>query len=206
MIADKNGISLTQFITWNNVGGASCPGLQANVNVCVSIIGHTATITTTTRPATTTAPSNGIQTPQPTQPGMVGNCDAFYFVQPGDGCQKIADKSGISLAQLISWNDVGGASCGGLQANVNVCVSIIGVSPTFVSTTPTSTCATAAPTPTQPGAVCRCKTWHQVRENQFCGDIEALYRITAAQFNAWNPQVGADCRLLFLGYYVCVGV
>jgi hypothetical protein len=204
VIADRHNISLTQLITWNDVGGSNCGGLQANVNVCVSIIGHTPTIITT-KPSTTTQ-TNGIQTPQPTQPGMVNNCDAFYFVKSGDGCQAISDRSGISLGQFITWNDVGGVGCGGLQANVNVCVSVIGHTPTLLTTQPASTCATPHPTPTQPGAVCRCRKYHQVSENQFCADIQKLYGITATQFSSWNPQIASNCGNLFKGYYVCVGI
>ncbi|KAI1151806.1 hypothetical protein F4825DRAFT_451089 [Nemania diffusa] len=219
VIADKNGITLAQFTTWNpQVGGSSCSGLWASVYVCVSIIGHTpTTTTTTTKPptttTTTTSAGNGIATPTPTQPGMVPNCDAFYFVQSGDGCQAIADKNGITLTQFTTWNpQVGGSACTGLWASVYVCVSIIGHTPTTTTTTTKTTTTTvpsctaaSLPSPTQPGAICACKKWHKVVANQYCADIEKLYGITAAQFNAWNPQVGANCGTLWLGYNVCVG-
>ncbi|KAK1657523.1 hypothetical protein BDP55DRAFT_536171, partial [Colletotrichum godetiae] len=72
---------------------------------------------------TTTSPSNGITTPRPTQPGMVGNCDRFYFVEVDDSCASIASKHGISPIQFITWNpNVDGASCSGLRANACICV------------------------------------------------------------------------------------
>ncbi|EHL01784.1 hypothetical protein M7I_2135 [Glarea lozoyensis 74030] len=166
--------------------------------------------TPTQPPVTTTSttPGNGIQTPQPTQPGMVSNCDAFYFVSPGDRCQMIADKNGISLTQFITWNNVGGASCPGLQANVNI-ADRSGISlAQFISWNDVGGASCGG---LQANVnVCQLRYVRpllQLQRNQErCVDAKLGIRITAAQFNAWNPQVGADCRLLFLGYYVCVGV
>lgn len=47
--------------------------------------------------ATTTKPS-------PIMPGVVDNCDGFYKVTSQDGCDTIARKNGISVAQFKSWN------------------------------------------------------------------------------------------------------
>lgn len=95
---------------------------------------------TTTIKATTTK-GNGIATPTPTQPGMVGNCDKFYFVKTGDTCQQIARNHGISQAQLNIWNpSIGsGTSCAGLWANAYVCVRTIGFEPPTSSTCNTGT-------------------------------------------------------------------
>ncbi|KAJ2983551.1 hypothetical protein NUW58_g6230 [Xylaria curta] len=135
---------------------------------------------------------------------MVSNCNAFYFVRSGDWCQAVADKNSITLAQFMTWNpQVGGASCTGLWANVYVCVGVD--DPTTITVVPSCIASIIPPSPTQPGTVCTCKRWHKVVANQYCADIETLYGISAAQFNAWNPQVGASCATLWLGYYVCVG-
>jgi hypothetical protein len=69
--------------------------------VCVSMIGHTLTQPPT---STTSPPSNGIETPTPIQPGMIDNCDAFYFAEPGQGCASIAAANGISLTQFVNWD------------------------------------------------------------------------------------------------------
>jgi spore germination protein YaaH len=37
---------------------------------------------------------NAVTTPQPTQPGMVNNCNAFYKVASGDTCESIINKFG----------------------------------------------------------------------------------------------------------------
>ncbi|KAL4971187.1 hypothetical protein BDW66DRAFT_155904 [Aspergillus desertorum] len=46
----------------------------------------------------------------------------------------------------------------------------------------------SAPTPTQPGAVCACKTRHKVVSGNTCGAIQKQYAITAANFKKWDPQ------------------
>ncbi|KAL3299534.1 LysM domain-containing protein [Colletotrichum asianum] len=121
-IASNHGISVTELATWNNVGGAACGGLWANVYVCVRVIGATPATAVPAPPA----PGNGVSTPVPTQPGMVGNCDRFYFVESGDTCVAIVSRYGITLTQFTTWNNVVGSGCGGLWANVWVCVHILG--------------------------------------------------------------------------------
>ncbi|KAF0331192.1 hypothetical protein GQ607_001500 [Colletotrichum asianum] len=121
-IASNHGISVTELATWNNVSGAACGGLWANVCVCVRVIGATPTTAVPAPPA----PGNGVSTPVPTQPGMVGNCDRFYFVESGDTCVAIVSRYGITLTQFTTWNNVVGSGCGGLWANVWVCVHILG--------------------------------------------------------------------------------
>ena len=76
-------------------------------------------MTTTKTPATTTLPANGITTPTPTHPGMVGNCNKFVKVNPGDTCDGIAFFNGpISTENFVLWNaGVGGRECRGLQAD-----------------------------------------------------------------------------------------
>ncbi|KAF2818195.1 hypothetical protein CC86DRAFT_337458 [Ophiobolus disseminans] len=200
--------SLRDFITWNPAVGSDCTSLWAQTYYCVGIPG-----TPTSAPVTSVTPTpsgNGIATPLPTMPGMVANCDAFYFVQKNENCQVIADKHGISLAQFVNWNTgVGGRQCTGLWAEVNVCVSVVGHTPTSKAPTPTPTpsptgCTTAHPEPTQPGSLCSCKQWYLPQTGEYCYDIQQKFKISAAQFNAWNPSVGSGCGGLWKDTYVCV--
>ncbi|CAN9213697.1 unnamed protein product [Alternaria alternata] len=73
-------ITLADFVKWNPTVKNDCTGMQANVNVCVGIIGGT---TVQTTPTPTTSAGNGIQTPQPTQPGMVTNCKKSHYAETG---------------------------------------------------------------------------------------------------------------------------
>jgi hypothetical protein len=107
-IVKKYGtFSVADFIKWNPAVGDDCSGLWAKTYACVGVPGTPSTPPASSIVPSTTTPTptgNGISTPLPTQPGMVGNCDAFYFV-PADGtetCQTIAAKSGISLTQFVN--------------------------------------------------------------------------------------------------------
>ncbi|KAF5482996.1 LysM domain-containing protein [Colletotrichum siamense] len=202
-VASSNGITLAQFLEWNPSAGSTCAGLWANAYACVGIIGG-ATITSSP-PTTTTSTGNGIATPTPTQPNMVGNCDSFYFVKSGDTCAAIASKSGISVSQFVDWNPSVGSSCGGLWLDAYVCISIIGHTPT--TPTPTSPGnGVATPTPIQDGMTKSCKKFHYVVSGNTCTTIASQYGITVAQFTSWNPAVGSSCTGLWLNTYACVAV
>lgn len=200
-IADANGITLAQFLAWNPQAGSNCNGLWAEAYACVSIIGHTPTTTTAPQP-TSTKPPNGITTPTPTQPNMVDNCDAFYFVPKNEICTTIAQKNGITLAQFQAWNPQVGTTCNGLWAEAYACVSIIGHTPTV----PAPPNSVQTPTPIQNGMVTNCKTFHFVQDNQTCAVIAALYKISVSDFVKWNPAAGSDCKGLWSQTYACVGL
>ena len=197
-IADKNGISPTQFYSWNSAVGSTCTTLIASDYVCVGIVGG-ASIT-----PTSTATGNGVSTPTPTQTGMVSNCNKFYLVQSGDGCQKIADMYGISLGNFDAWNPAVGSTCSILQASVYVCVGLIG-STGPATTTTTKGNGVATPAPTQTGMATHCDGFYLVQSGDACQKIASMYSVSLSDFYAWNPAVGVNtCATLFPGYYVCV--
>ncbi|KAL4862725.1 hypothetical protein BDV12DRAFT_207026 [Aspergillus spectabilis] len=172
---------------------AGCTSIWLRYFVCISRVGVTATITTTTA---TTAPGNGISTPTPTLPGMATSCDAFYLVQPDDGCAGITTANGISVSQLYAWNSNLGSGCSGLWGST-----------TSVTTTTTTGNGVATPMPIQPGMTGSCSRFYQVLAGDQCGTIAGNAGITLANFLRWNPGVGGNsCSLLWLGYWVCVAV
>ncbi|KAH7016398.1 uncharacterized protein B0I36DRAFT_368934 [Microdochium trichocladiopsis] len=139
MVTNCNGFYL-QLITWNKLN-AGCTDIWAQYWVCVHVIGQPSTTrppTTTTWPTTTTRPTtttgNGINTPLPTQPSMVPNCDKFHLITTGDTCASIAARNGITVARFISWNKSLTTACTTLWANANVCVRTIGFKPTTQAT------------------------------------------------------------------------
>ncbi|KAI0440066.1 hypothetical protein F4803DRAFT_578079 [Xylaria telfairii] len=210
-IASSHGISLQQFLTWNPKAGSTCSGLWASTYACVSIIGQEPSSSTTATP-TPTKPGNGISTPQPTQPSMVDNCDAFYFVNTDESCADIASSHGITLQQFITWNPKAGSTCSGLWANTYACVSIVGHSPATSTTTtakPTTTTPSngiTTPTPTQPDIVSNCDKFYFVQPDEYCDDIAKKNGITSSQFLAWNPKAGASCTGLWANAYACVSI
>ncbi|OAQ60452.1 LysM domain-containing protein [Pochonia chlamydosporia 170] len=121
-IASQYKLSLSDFQTWNPKVGSDCTGLWANTYACVSVIGYSPP------PTSTLSSGNGIQTPTPTQPGIVNNCAKFQFIQNGDTCANVASKNGISLERFLQWNPQAGSDCAGLWANAYACVGIISYS------------------------------------------------------------------------------
>ncbi|KAF2853483.1 carbohydrate-binding module family 50 protein [Plenodomus tracheiphilus IPT5] len=206
-------ISLADFAKWNPTVGSDCTGMWADVNVCVGVIGGATTttvvppITTTAKPSTTVA-GNGVQTPQPTQPGMVTNCAKFHYVAKGVTCSQVISYQKISLADFVKWNPTVGSDCTGMQAEVNVCVGLIGATTTTSKPTTTTSAGNgvATPQPTQPGMVTNCKKFHYVAEGVTCSQIISYQKITLADFVKWNTGVGSDCRNMWAKTNVCVGV
>lgn len=198
-IAAGHGITLDQFLEWNpEVGGKECAGIWLDNYVCVSVIGHE---------PTPTGPGNGIETPQPIQPGMVDNCDTFHLVKSGDSCASIASASGIWLIQFLAWNPEVGSECDGLWRDVYVCISTLDHEPTPPTPTPTDPGnGIETPTPTQPGMTPNCKTFYLVRKGDTCDVIVKVWGITLANFVKWNPAVKKDCTGMWADTYVCVAV
>jgi hypothetical protein len=146
-------ITLADFVKWNPTVLSDCSGMWAEVNVCVGVIASS-----TTSPPSTTVPSNGVETPQPTQPGMVTNCNKFHWIAPGVVCSQVTSYQKISLADFVKWNPTVGSDCSTMQANVNVCVGVIGGS--TPSTTTSAGNGVSTPQPTQPGMVTNCNKFH----------------------------------------------
>ncbi|XWW93850.1 hypothetical protein V2A60_001789 [Cordyceps javanica] len=130
-IAAQHGISRSDFTTWNPKVGGDCAGLWAEANACVSVIGYTPT---PTKPGSDDDDKNnkdknknnngGVETPSPTQPGMVANCVRFHYVQHGESCAHLAGRYGVSVADLVAWNPRAGAGCEGLWAGAYACVGM----------------------------------------------------------------------------------
>lgn len=178
--------------------------------VTTAPISSTGTVSST--PATSTSPSNGITTPVPIQPGMTNNCDVFYLTKAGDNCGVISALYGVSQAQLEAWNPGFGAGCGGIWADVYVCVSIVGHTPVTPTATPTKPGnGISTPLPTQPGIVGNCDAFYRTKSGDGCGIIATKYGIFESQFIAWNPTVGQTCiglwsDALWSDAYVCVSI
>jgi hypothetical protein len=207
-IADSNGISLDDFYAWNPALGTGCGGLWPDVYVCVGVLGSGTPSST----PTTTSAGNGITTPTPTQSGMTGSCNSFYFVQQGEGCFDIAADHAIALSDFYTWNPAIGSDCAGLWSDVYVCVGILGSTPPVSTTFATSTTSSSpgngitTPTPTQAGMTSNCNDFYFVQQGDGCYDIAAAHAIALNDFYAWNPAVGNGCSGLWLNVYVCVGV
>ncbi|KAH7202900.1 uncharacterized protein BKA55DRAFT_531306 [Fusarium redolens] len=199
-IENYYNLPFATFLSWNPAVGKDCKSLLTNYWVCVATIGWKPPTKTTTKTATTTKPANGIKTPPPVQPGMVSNCNKFHMVQKTTTCESIQNYYKISLADFVKWNPAVGSKCTGLWADYNVCVGVIGGTPTKPDN------GVKTPSPIQPGMVSNCKKFHEVASTTTCDSIQKYYKITMAQLAKWNPAVGTKCTALWAKYWVCVGV
>ncbi|PCD24494.1 hypothetical protein AU210_013613 [Fusarium oxysporum f. sp. radicis-cucumerinum] len=205
-ILSKNQISLADFVKWNTGVGSLCTTLWPNVWVCVGVVDSGSQ--PTTKPPTPTTTGNGIATPTPTQPGMVGNCNKFYEFKDGETCADILLKNKISLADFAKWNTGVGAQCRTLWPNVWVCVGVIGSDQPVESPTPTNPGnGITTPTPTQPGMVGNCNKFYEFKGgSESCADILSKNGVSLADFAKWNTGVGETCAYLWPNVWVCVGV
>ena len=175
-IVEKFGtFTMQNFVSWNPAVGDDCGGIWANTYYCVGIPG-----TPTTRPATSTKPTttgNGVSTPLPTQPGMVSNCNKFHFINKGVVCTQVTSYQKISREDFVKWNPTVNSDCSGMQADVNVCVGVIG-GPTTTTQKPTTTTSAGngiqTPQPTQPGMVTYCKKFHFAAKDVVCSQLSTM--------------------------------
>lgn len=211
-IGTKYSVSFAQLFSWNPAIGSNCETLQLNNYVCVGIIGGTPI--TTSKPSSTTSNGNGIVTPTPIREGTTSTCTQFHFVVKDDTCATLGTKYSITFAQILAWNPTVGSACDGMWLNTYVCVKATG-GPTTTAKPTTTTKSTSTstkgngvttPTPTQPGMVTSCKSFHKVAKGDGCQAIADRYKITLANFKKWNTGVGTNCELMWLDAYVCIGV
>ncbi|KAH7310814.1 hypothetical protein B0I35DRAFT_358276 [Stachybotrys elegans] len=199
-IASTYGITTAKLIDWNPEVGSNCQFLWVDYHICVGVVGE--------KPPTpsTTAPSNGVATPKPVQPGIVGNCNAFHKVKSGDTCDGIASTYGVTKALLNQWNSEIGSACQFIWVDYYICVGTIGTSPRPTTTTTQAGNGIATPTPIQPGMVSNCDAFHKVKSGDTCDGIASTYGVTSAQLNQWNPEIGSACQYIWVDYHICVSI
>ncbi|KAK1973550.1 hypothetical protein LZ30DRAFT_534920, partial [Colletotrichum cereale] len=123
-IASQGGVTLADFKAWNPGVGDACGGLVPDIYVCVGRGAGTSPSSSAAVPSTTTSSGVGA-TPTPIQDGMVGGCRKFYFVESGDGTERLADHTTRRI-DLYLWNPAvnNGGECVELWSSVFVCVGV----------------------------------------------------------------------------------
>ncbi|OGM49704.1 putative muramidase [Aspergillus bombycis] len=153
--------------------------------------------------ATTTTSS---EKHEPTQPGIPSNCDKFHLVGPGDQCDTIEAKYGITDAQFKAWNPSINPACTNLWLDYYVCVHVPDTTTTITTTSKPPGPTDTPPEPRMPGIVDNCKKFYLVKAGDDCYSIDTAAGITFAQFRSWNTMIDAACSNLWVDYYVCIGV
>ncbi|KAG7129273.1 LysM domain-containing protein like [Verticillium longisporum] len=190
-ISAKFGIPADAFLKWNPGALSSCKGLKTNAYACVSTIGYLPSAAN---------PGTNFQTPAPTQPDLVSNCNNFHLVVAGERCSTIAAKYSIPVAKFLQWNPKAGSNCAGLRRNAYACVSTWGHTPTQPDN------GIATPSPAQPKMADNCDAFVMIEPFDVCGDVAQSAGISLADFISWNPSVGAGCNFLKPNAYACVSV
>ncbi|KAG8408033.1 hypothetical protein J3459_018269 [Metarhizium acridum] len=203
-------VSLEDFVRWNPSVTSTCDNFLESRSFCMEASGEPVITTTTsapttststsTEPTTTTKPSNGIQTPSPTQPDIIDSCNKFYWVNEGENCENVASKNGITLQDFLTWNPKTGNQCSGLWANAFSCVSIIGYTP---PTPAEPRNGEETPMPIQPGMVTNCNKFYYVKSGDSCINIASKNGISESDLIKWNSGAGNQCSSLWANTYAC---
>jgi LysM repeat protein len=155
--------------------------------------------------SSTSTSGNGVATPTPIRSGMVNNCKAFHFVEDGDNCGTMAEKYGISTAEVIAWNGLN-SGCTNLWQETYACVGIIGGSnkPSTTSSAQTGN-GVPTPAPVQPRIVKNCNKFYFVESGDTCAVINGKTGARVADIISWNG-LNSGCTDIWGSTYACVGV
>ena len=132
-IANKYGVTVAQLKSWNNLSSdLILISQKLKVNATTSVA-STNTVSTSTTSTTNTTKNTAASTTTTTT----------YTVVKGDYLSKIANKYGVTVAQLKSWNNLSSdLILIGQRLKVNAITSVASIaSTTTVSTTTTTTSA-----------------------------------------------------------------
>jgi len=174
-IANKYGVTVAQLKSWNNLSSdLILIGQKLKVNATTSVASTSTTSTTNT--TKNTAASTTTTT--------------TYTVVKGDYLSTIANKYGVTVAQLKSWNNLSSdLILIGQKLKVNATTSVAStntVSTSTASTTNTTTNTAASTTTT---------TTYTVVKGDYLSKIANKYGVTVAQLKSWN-NLSSDLILI----------
>ncbi|KAL2822658.1 hypothetical protein BJX63DRAFT_417678 [Aspergillus granulosus] len=119
-----------QLTTWNPNLGPDCRHIKHSVgnSICLSPPGDNKWSPIIIPSATSTATTTGTPAPVPTDvaDGTVDRCAQFLLVQPGDYCNKIIIKYGISLEDFLFLNQDVNQNCTNLFTYKSYCIQPAG--------------------------------------------------------------------------------
>ncbi|KAF7354410.1 hypothetical protein MVEN_01130000 [Mycena venus] len=228
LASSNQSITTTQLVSFNPSLDTGCVHVsrQWGLSLCITPHGGFPDVSAAGLNAQPPVPSPTAIVPPPgsTPPGTTSNCGAWYFVQPGDFCTKVALNNSITLDDLITLNPMLNEECTNLWASTWYCVAAypalfggvttISATGVFAMTTIALPSATpdapyAYPTgyvPAPPNVAngtitTGCQSWYTVQAGDNCTSIEELYEINDANFTTYNFD---SCPSLVVGSAVCV--
>lgn len=207
-LSTQYNITLPQFKAFNPTMNSDCTNLREGAVVCVS--SPDGSYSPASLPGSNSTWSLGeyaettVSAPGSTAFGTTTRCGAYYQVQTADTCRRISIAAKVSVDLFQEINPSIDADCTNLVPGLWYCVH-----PTYNwndvpsnGTTPATTVAPPAPTPT--GTTPECYQWHVVVSGDNCALLQNTLGVTMAQLVAWNPDLKADCSNLILGDAYCV--
>lgn len=143
--------------------------------------------------------------PNPRAAGEIAGCTFWQQVFPETKCRSILDIYYLTIEQFYKFNPSIKPDCSALAIGTYYCVSIWpdGLPPPEIMDPPPVT-GVQTPSPVQTGMVTDCDKFYKVKSGDGCAPIAEANGISVADFYAWNPAVGSDCRTLQADVYVCV--
>ncbi|KAJ5120356.1 uncharacterized protein N7515_009744 [Penicillium bovifimosum] len=140
-----------------------------------------------------------------------------YTVKDGDTCAKIGKSSGVTWAQLLSWNSDINRECSNLGdlSGKNICISnpagdyAIPVPSSTTSSSATGsqsiiTTTASIPSPTVSGTNSKCARYHRIGTGETCDAVVKKSGISMSDFLFLNSEINEKCTNLQLGVYYCV--
>ncbi|MDB7086495.1 LysM peptidoglycan-binding domain-containing protein [Enterococcus mundtii] len=172
-VSHAHGISMAQLIQWNNIkNNFIYPGQQ----LVVSNGGASSTASTNPAPSTTTN--------NPTTSNTASQGSGTYTVKAGESVWSVANKNGISMNQLIEWNNIKNNFIYPGQKLI-----VKGGSTAAPTSTPTTTPAAAPSTPNTSAATNTSTsgdTIYTVKAGESVWGVADKHGITMDQLIEWN--------------------
>ncbi|WP_442759906.1 LysM peptidoglycan-binding domain-containing protein, partial [Enterococcus italicus] len=170
-IANKYGVTVAQLKSWNNLSSD------------LILIGQKLKVNATTSAASTNTASTSTASTTNTTSNTTASSTTTYTVVKGDYLSKIANKYGVTVAQLKSWNNLSSdLILIGQKLKVNATTSV--ASTNTASTTNATTNTTASTT-----------TTYTVVKGDYLSTIANKYGVTVAQLKSWN-NLSSDLILI----------
>ncbi|KAJ6533673.1 hypothetical protein B0H19DRAFT_1383637 [Mycena capillaripes] len=232
----KQSITETQLISFNPSLEEGCLHVarQYGLALCISPHGGFPNVGAIDNGAPPPVPSPTAIVPPPgqTPPGTTSNCGAWYFVNKGDFCTKVALNNSVTLDDFVTLNPELNPECTNLWAGYWYCVAAFpplnaggptttlppgkGVFTTISASLPSATPEAPFAYPTggisppsnlASGSITTgCDNYYEVASGDNCTGVEAIFQVPDSNFTFWNFDPLLPCPKLTPGTAVCVMV
>ncbi|KAI0543165.1 carbohydrate-binding module family 50 protein [Xylaria digitata] len=127
-IAASNNATLAQIFAWNPILDLACSNLKKSLGLelCIGSPGPLYTSPTVSIPPVQTTATAPVAIPTDIANGTTTNCGNYYQALPGDYCNKLLVKFGISLSDFQILNPEINENCTNLFAYESYCILPVG--------------------------------------------------------------------------------